>query len=170
MGSKIEHNSYTGFEFEPSAQLVWAPTPHHTFWTSAARAIRQPALADIGIRHDVAVYPLNPSAPDDNTFGVTRIVGTPGRQAERMYDFEAGYRTQLSKKLSVDLAVFSSHYFGLQTGEPGGSYFTDVPSPLHEVTITLSDDKAHAENYGGEVSVQTSLVCRFVNTISYSST
>ncbi len=23
LGSKFEHNSYTGFEYEPSAQLVW---------------------------------------------------------------------------------------------------------------------------------------------------
>jgi len=42
IGSKFEHNAYTGFEFEPSAQLVWNPTARQSFWLSAARAIRQP--------------------------------------------------------------------------------------------------------------------------------
>src|SRR4029077_1354874 len=26
IGTKLEHNAYTGFEYEPSAQFVWTPT------------------------------------------------------------------------------------------------------------------------------------------------
>ncbi len=40
LGSKFEHNALTGFEYEPSAQLVWTPSSRHTLWASAARAIR----------------------------------------------------------------------------------------------------------------------------------
>ena len=32
LGSKFEHNAYTGFEFEPSTQLVWTPSLRHTVW------------------------------------------------------------------------------------------------------------------------------------------
>jgi iron complex outermembrane receptor protein len=40
LGSKIEHNGYTGREFEPGAQLVWTPTKQQAIWISVARAIR----------------------------------------------------------------------------------------------------------------------------------
>ncbi len=58
LGSKFEHNAYTGFEIEPSAQLVWAPTARHTFWASAGKAIRQPSNIDAGLQAVSAVVPL----------------------------------------------------------------------------------------------------------------
>jgi iron complex outermembrane recepter protein len=148
VGSKFEHNAYTGFEYEPSAQLALALTNRQTIWTSVSRAIRQPAQADVALQHDVATFPL-----DSGGFGVARIVGTPGRKAERLHDFEAGYRAQMSKRVSVDVATFLSYYYGLQTGEPGDEYYTNGPPPVYLVVPTLSSDLAHARNYGAEISV-----------------
>ena len=59
LGSKLEHNDYTGWEYEPGAQLVWTPSEHHTLWTSASKAIRQPNRADFGTRLNVAITPVN---------------------------------------------------------------------------------------------------------------
>src|SRR5205814_2019154 len=59
IGSKFEHNSYTGFEVEPSAQLVWTPTNRQTLWASAARAIRQPSWFDAESKLDAATFPLD---------------------------------------------------------------------------------------------------------------
>jgi iron complex outermembrane receptor protein len=96
LGTKVEHNSYTGFEYEPSGQLVWNLTPRQTLWASASRAIRQPARADFHIRADVAVVPL-----DSGGFGVIELTGNTNRKAERLYDFEVGYRAQASQRLSI---------------------------------------------------------------------
>jgi iron complex outermembrane receptor protein len=62
IGSKFEHNAYTGFEMEPSAQLVWTPTGHQTVWISAGQAIRQPSRQDAQIEYDVTTFPLDEAA------------------------------------------------------------------------------------------------------------
>ena len=43
LGSKVEHNDYTGFETEPSARLRWNPTPAHMVWAAVSRAVRTPS-------------------------------------------------------------------------------------------------------------------------------
>ena len=68
-GSKFEHNDYTGFEFEPSAQLVWNPTARQSVWLSAARAIRQPDAIDASIRDEAATFPTGPGS-----FGVVAVI------------------------------------------------------------------------------------------------
>lgn len=46
LGSKFEHNDYTGFEIQPNARLLWTPTEKTSVWTSVARAVRTPSRAD----------------------------------------------------------------------------------------------------------------------------
>jgi iron complex outermembrane recepter protein len=145
LGTKLEHNSYTGFEYEPSGQLVWSLTNRQTLWASASRAIRQPARADSDIRADVALVPL-----DQGGLGVVELTGNPNRAAERLYDFEMGYRAQPTQRLSFDLTVFSSYYHGLQTQEPGDPFFTTGPGLSYLVIPFLFADNAHAHNYGAE--------------------
>jgi iron complex outermembrane receptor protein len=146
-GAKLEHNAYTGFEYEPSAQLVWTPTTRQTLWTSAARAIRQPAVADIAIQHDVATFQL-----DSGGLGLKKIVGDPARVAERVNDLEAGYRARVLPGLSIDVTGFFSAYVHLQTDEPGDPYLAASPAPIHWVYPIVSSDHAHARNHGVEVS------------------
>jgi len=58
LGTKLEHNAFTGFEYQPSAQLVWTPKDRQTVWFSAARAIRQPSVLDENIRFAASIFPL----------------------------------------------------------------------------------------------------------------
>jgi iron complex outermembrane receptor protein len=145
VGSKFEHNSYTGFELEPSARLVWTPTDRQAIWMSASRAIRQPDRADSGLQSDVATFPLPGGA-----FGVVRLLGTADRRAEELRDYEAGYRARISKRVSLDIATYASLYRNLLTNEPGARFFTTGPSPLL-VSPLYFDNKAHAFSYGVEV-------------------
>jgi iron complex outermembrane receptor protein len=108
VGSKFEHNDFTGFEFEPSAQLVWTPTPTQTLWVSAARAIREPSTFEDGLRDDVESVPMGSS------FGVIRVFGNPNTKAEEMRDVEVGYRALANKRVSLDVTVFGSLYRNLQ--------------------------------------------------------
>ncbi|MGH7870640.1 MAG: TonB-dependent receptor domain-containing protein [Candidatus Binatia bacterium] len=43
VGSKFEHNSFSGFEVQPSARLAWMPIANHALWTSVSRAVRTPS-------------------------------------------------------------------------------------------------------------------------------
>ena len=163
LGTKVEHNSYTGFEFEPSAQLVWNMTDRQTLWASASRAIRQPARADFNIRADVALIPL-----DNGGFGIVELTGIPNRKAERLYDFEVGYRAQLTPRISLDTTTFSSYYHGLQTQEPGDPFFTMDPPPLHLLIPVIFADNAHAHNYGAEIFANWNLTHRWRISPGYS--
>ena len=146
VGSKFEHNAYTGFEYEPGAQLVWEPTKRQTLWTSAARAIRQPSRRDYGMSMDFTVFPLG-----NNGFGVTQLVGQTHPKAEELRDFEVGYRAQVRKRLSLDAVAFASIYRHLMTMEPQAAIFTTSPGPPHMVIPMMFDYLAHAHDYGAEI-------------------
>ncbi len=166
LGSKFEHNSYTGFEYEPSAQLVWNMTTQQAFWASASRAIRQPSRADFDLDADVAVIPVGTG------LGVVELLGNTHRKAERLHEFELGYRAQISKQLSLDVAAFSSYYYGLQTQEPLQPFFESAGSPgaaaPYLVIPFLFNDLAHAHNYGAEVFATWSVTPRWQVSPGYS--
>jgi iron complex outermembrane recepter protein len=146
IGSKFEHNSFTGFEFEPSAQLVWAPNDRRMLWASAARAIRQPSWLYSNARADVATTPLEGGA-----MGLVHLRGTSDTQAEQVYDYEAGYRAQVHKRLSFDLTGFRSHYRRLTTVEPETPFPTMSLLPPQLIIPRVYANRARSRNYGAEV-------------------
>jgi iron complex outermembrane receptor protein len=143
LGSKFEHNNYTGFEIEPSAQLVWAPSARHTIWASAAKAIRQPSNIDSGLEIISAVQPLG-----QGRYGLVTVSGNPNTKVEQLRDYETGYRAQISRRLSLDVAGFLGFYHNLQTTEPRTPYFNTAGGYL--VIPLVFDYKAHAVSYGAE--------------------
>lgn len=145
LGSKFEHNDFTGFEIEPSAQLVWAPNERQTVWASAAKAIRQPSDVDSGLQAISAVTPLAQGA-----IGLVVISGNPNTKVEQLRDFETGYRAQLNRRLSLDVTGFVSFYQNLQTTEPLTPYFALTSGFPHFVIPLIYDYKAHAQSYGAE--------------------
>ncbi len=46
LGSKFEHNNYTGFELQPNVRLLWTPTAHQSAWVAVTRAVRTPSRLD----------------------------------------------------------------------------------------------------------------------------
>ena len=146
LGSKFEYNSYTGYETAPSAQLIWTVRPEHTIWLSASKAIREPARYDTALHYGASTVPLGGGAT-----GVLTIFGTPNVKAEEVRAYEAGYRTQVSKHLSLDVTAFVNFYRRLSTQEAGSPYFVSAPNPQVVIPMYLQAN-AHARNTGGEVS------------------
>ncbi|NQT41038.1 MAG: TonB-dependent receptor, partial [Planctomycetes bacterium] len=46
VGSKFENNTYSDFEYQPSARVLYTPTPRQAAWAAASRAVRTPARFD----------------------------------------------------------------------------------------------------------------------------
>jgi iron complex outermembrane receptor protein len=147
-GAKLEHNVYTGVAFQPSAQLVWNPTARESLWLSAARAIREPDAIDVSLETDVATFPTGPGS-----FGLVKVFSNPSPRAERLTDFEVGYRVQAAKRLSVDAVMFLSYYHDLRTVEQGEPYFTTGPLPSQLIVPSFLEDDGNAHTYGGELSL-----------------
>jgi len=96
VGTKVEHNSFTGFEFQPSVRLAWTPTDKQTLWSAVSRAVRSPSRFDVD-------YHI-PKAPP------FFINGGPDFSSETLLAYEVGYRTQPADNLSLSLAVFTNDY------------------------------------------------------------
>ena len=162
-GSKFEHNAYTGFEYEPMLGLTWALNSRQAIWSSASRAIRQPALTDASLDAVIGDIPLPGGL-------VERVVlrGNPSVKAEQLRDYEAGYRAQLNKRVSVDIAFFASFYRRLETVE----YPATLPLPDRHTGVLLVpltfDNKAHAKNLGSELSATWTVTSRWRLSPGYS--
>ena len=146
VGSKFEHNSYTGFEFEPSAQLVWTASDRHSLWASAARAIRQPDHVDEGVLFNQTIAPV----PGVGSALVT-INGNTNFVAEHLNDYEAGYRGQATRRLSLDATGFLSFYSRLQSTEPL-TPFVDFSTGAPLLVLPLQfGNLGHATDFGVEL-------------------
>lgn len=102
VGTKLSHTHFTGFEYQPSARLIWNVLPHHTVWVAASRAVRIPSrLADQG----VLLQPPSTTVPVP-----VSILANQELESEILHAFEAGYRLTPWPKLSIDLAAFYNLY------------------------------------------------------------
>jgi iron complex outermembrane receptor protein len=145
IGSKVEHNAYTGMEFEPSAQLLWKASDRHSFWASAARAIRQPSRTEDGIVYNDGVVQV----PGYGAALVT-LTGNRDLQAERLNDYEVGYRSQLHSRFSIDLTSFLNFYSRLDTFDVHTPYsITNDGAPQLVIPLQYGNS-GHARDWGVE--------------------
>lgn len=105
LGTKLEHNSYTGLELQPSVRLAWIPTARHTLWAAVSRAVRTPSRID---RDFVAfVEPFGP------------VLEGGDFHSEKVIAYELGWRAQPDARLSLSVSTFYNDYDDLRTVEPG---------------------------------------------------
>jgi iron complex outermembrane receptor protein len=163
IGAKLEHNAYTGFQTEPSVRMVWAPpASRQTVWAAASKAFRQPSRADTDVQVDLQMVPLSA-----NSVQLLHLSGNPLVKAEELRDYELGYRSELTRSISLDFTTFLSFYHHLETFEPQAPVI--IPgSPLIIEIPALYDNKGHAMNYGGEFSLNWKASARWRLSPGYS--
>jgi iron complex outermembrane receptor protein len=150
LGSKFEHNDYTGFEVQPSGRLLWTPTERQTVWGSASRAVRTPSRFDRDARLNVAAFqpPFSPPM-------LVSLFPNPNATSEQLYAYEVGYRVEPTRRVSLDLAAFYNVYHDVVTFVPGASRFEFSPPPPHLLVGPLfSQNAVSGDTYGTEVSAQ----------------
>lgn len=162
LGSKFEHNDYTGFEIQPSARLLWSPVDDHVLWAAVTRAVRTPSRAD----RDTTINTLIQGVLELPTLPlpvIARISGNKDFDSEKLLAYELGYRLQATDSLAVDIAAFYNDYDdlrGVQTRaplcEPGGVSLANNPFCLFTaqslvVPSTLVNTES-AQNYGFEMA------------------
>lgn len=163
LGVKLEHNPYTGLETEPSVRLVWNPAgSRHTVWAAASKALRQPARTDTGIEAEVARLPDGPDSVQ-----VVRLYGNPRIQDEELRDYELGYRSELTRTLSLDATAFLSFYRHLEDTELQPARILPG-SPVQVLLPLLFESHASAVDYGGELSLNWNATSRWRISPGYS--
>ena len=150
LGSKFEHNDFTGFEIQPSARVLLLPNDRHTIWGSVARAVRSPARVDQDIDATIARFGGN----DGTNRTLLQIRGSGGKDFDReeLVAYELGYRVRVTEDLTLDITSFYNDYSELQNRN-----IINRVIPLN-ATDTLFDSVAvivndmSGESYGAEVN------------------
>jgi iron complex outermembrane receptor protein len=128
LGTKIEHNDYTGFEIQPSGRVNWTFSPSRTLWVAVSRAVRTPSRIDREL-----FVPAQPPY---------FLAGGPGFRSETELAYELGYRHQQGAWV-LAVATFYSRYRGLRSLEQ-----VNPPNPTPIVIANGQD----GESYGGEAT------------------
>jgi iron complex outermembrane receptor protein len=114
LGSKLEHNDYSGFEVQPSIRLLWVLREGQVAWAAVSRAVRTPSR----VEHDLSLTAaLSPASP---TFA--QVLGDAKFVSEKVVAYEAGYRLQATRRVLVDVAAFYNRYEDLLSVEPGAPF------------------------------------------------
>jgi iron complex outermembrane receptor protein len=147
IGTKLEHNDYTGFEYEPNVRLTWLPSADQTFWAAVSRAVRIPARlnTDLHLYAPVALPGLPPLYINVN--------GNPDFESEDVDAYEIGYRLQWNEKWSFDVAGFDNYYDRLQTTEPVGGPIVVPGPPTYLLIPATLGNLMEGETYGGSLVV-----------------
>lgn len=151
LGSKFEHNDFTGFEVEPNARFLWTLRPGQSVWGAVSRAVRTPAQTEKEMRLNSAVIPpgIPPASAPLPTF--VAIFGSPQFKSENLLAYELGYRVQATSTFSADIAAFYNDYDNLLSAEPGTPFLEANPAPFHIVAPFVAANKRSGGTYGAEL-------------------
>ena len=123
---------------------------------SAARAIRQPSRVETDLSSAVGSIPL-----PGGLQGILTVTGNPQIKPEELREYEIGYRAQVGKYLSLDIATFYSQYRRIETLEPGASIPNANAAGPFVLLPLIFDNKQHANDYGIEMFANWSVSSRW---------
>ncbi|MBN2293105.1 MAG: TonB-dependent receptor [Pirellulales bacterium] len=158
VGTKLEHNSYSGFEYQPSGRLLWSLDEKHAIWGAVSRAVRIPTRSE---ETCVANYGPITYVPMP-TF--LRASGNRDLNSEVLMAYEIGYRAQTTEHFSWDVASYYNVYEGLIWGREGMPFgentYLVIPSPR--------ENELHGYIYGAELTGHWALSQRWRVSTCYS--
>lgn len=128
-GIKLEHNTYSGFEYQPSVRLIWSVRPKQALWAAVSRAVRTPSRLDNAL--DLKGF-LVPAPPEPIYL---EIAGDPKFASERLLGFEAGYRTLMTQRLYTDVSWFHNEYSNLVSY--GAAQISLQTSPINYILLAF---------------------------------
>ena len=156
LGTKIEHNDYTGFEWQPSTRVIWSFNDIHSIWGAVSRSVRTPARVEHDASANAGAFRLPPS--QGNLVTYVQLKGNNETEAEQVWSYELGYRVRPVESFFLDTTVFYNKYNGLINGVPLGDPFVEKsplgPYMVLPIGVTNGMD---GETYGLELSGQWSI-------------
>ncbi|WP_052808009.1 TonB-dependent receptor plug domain-containing protein [Methyloterricola oryzae] len=153
LGSKLEHNDFTGFEVQPSLRLAWTPNNQHAVWGAVSRAVRTPSRAEDSANTRIMVLPPF-DGPNVSPFPVAlQIRHNKAFLAETLLGFELGYRFMPSTTLTMETALFYNVYNRLRGLARGDVSLQQSGSTLYAQQELPFSNNQSAHTYGGELAI-----------------
>ena len=110
IGSKFEHNDYTGLEVQPSGRMALT-RGRHAIWGALSRAVRTPSRFDRDL-----FFPADPPFI---------FAGGPSFDSEKLIAYELGWRVTAPNRLVGSLATFFNDYDDIRSTSLGPPFITE---------------------------------------------
>ncbi len=133
VGTKLEHNDFTGFEVQPTLRLAYL-FGKNTVWGAITRTVQTRS------RVDDLIYNMEPEDSPPVVYG-----GDPDSEAESVISYELGYRTEFLGKGSLDLAGFYNEHENQRDFLP---FF-----PVDGAIPYVGTDDGEAQTWGVELAM-----------------
>ncbi len=156
LGSKLEHNDFTGFEVQPTARLSWVVDDKQTVWGAVSRAVRTPSIVD----HDINLIALTAPGPT-----YTVLFGSSDIASEELIAYELGYRLQATPKLQFDNTIYFNDYDNLTTYAPQTPYFTGLT--FVNPYTTNNEGSGHVYGFETSATYTASRTLKFMGSYSF---
>jgi len=148
LGTKVEHNDYTSWDWSPSARLAWLPTERQTAWVAASRSVQVPTRGYSDLT--IPALAIEPTMVNGLPL-FSRGQGRPGLEAQELISYEVGYRVRPTDAVTFDLAGYYNVYDNLITAEFGNVFLETTPVP-HLVLPIHAVNGGKGETHGVELS------------------
>lgn len=167
-GAKLERNTYSGWEFQPSVRTIWSPHPEHRLWAGYSVAARTPSRAETSI--DYYGFAVAASPPEIPLPVAVNLLGSRDFTSEHLTSIELGYRYVPTPRLQFEVSAFYNDYDDIR-GFVTDQVETDLSPPIpHLIASVLTTNTIAGHTRGGEVSLHWQATPELTIESSYSRT
>ena len=160
IGTKLEHNEYTGLELQPSARVLWTVNPSNTVFSAVTRAVRTPSRVETDYTTTII---SNPAVP---TF--VRLQPNPGFDTEKLTAYELGYRVRTIPALYLTVSGFFNDLENMLSTELLPTFVETSPPPARLILPVTFRNGLHGNSHGVEVTGDIRPVTWWRATANYS--
>ncbi len=157
IGTKLEYNSVTGTELQPSARLLWKPASSTSVWAGFSRANRIPARFEESLALNLTLPPGAGVNQGSALPMQLRIIPDSPLRSVKLDAFEAGLRTRLWRDWSLDAAVYLNRYKSVLSYDLQSAGFVPFPTPAIAADFRFGN-RATARSEGAEVTISGSIL------------
>ena len=139
LGTRFEHDSYTGFDAQPDLRVSFTPDPSDTLWAAISRAVRTPSRGerDSMISNYIAA-PGSGMIPVQLPTLFPLVVPDNDQRPEKLTQLDLGWRKQLSPRFALDVTAFYGHYQDVVVTRTGDPSLILVQSPFGPIPVGLT--------------------------------
>jgi len=157
VGSKVEHNSVTGWEIQPNIRFLRKISEHRTVWLAVSRTVATPSRGEQRADINLQTAPGSDAPPPPNDGNVNNDLNS-----ETMIAYELGYRTNIGMRASIDVAAFYNSYDNLR-----GFIFDGQQTIPGSVTTDIANI-AKGSSYGLEIAPKWNVTDKWRLAAAYS--
>jgi len=136
--------------------MAWNLNEHRMFWMAISNAARIPSSIDTALRLNFGGF-----TEANGTPVLIGLEGNPYFKSEGLVAYEAGYRTTILSRLTIDFAAYYNNYDNQQTIEPAPPFFENTPPPPHLFVPVTYENLMHGETHGAEITANWKITDRW---------